>query len=506
MRRAASAALSALLLGGCAVGPDYQEPQVQTAERFRTGVAPGLSTAEPKYERWWQNFRDPVLDELVSRANAQNLDLRRALLALETSRAQFTIDFAKLLPDIETGLNYNYRRVDANQIGVQNQDALRQGFSNWQWGIATATWELDVWGAVRRQIESGVSRIQAEAAQYQAAVVSVRAEVAKSYVTLRQIQAQRKAFRDLANGYGKLVDAIEKKVRYQAGSKVELAEVQSRRSAAAADADRFDVLFEKEVENIGNLLAEPSDRVHALLAEDRPVPTIEMPISVGVPATLLRRRPDVAAAERNLQAATAEIGVAEANYLPRFFFYGDFTIQTPKFGNLGDWNSNMTYVVSPTMAWNFMGILTGATQAGVKQAKYRAQDALLRYQLASVVAVNEVQRSIASYVASRAARTNYQDAEEKIRSAYDLAFLQYNHGTIDIARLIQYLQASVVARDGLARAEGLTAINCVELYRSLGGGWEMDPPPRPVEGVREFNAHPKANDFLAPSGGKAAGE
>ena len=503
MRAAVSIPIAALALGGCAIGPDYSKPDLEFPGRFTAERDREIEATEPRSERWWQNFRDPVLDELLARADMQNIDLRRSLLALEAFRAQYTIDFSKLFPQMDTGLAYSWRRVDANQLGVPNPDALRVGFSNWQWNIASATWELDVWGAVRRQIEAGVSRVQASAAQFRAALVSVRADVAQSYMAIRQLQAQRAAFRDLARGYGKLVDAIDKKVRFQAGSRVELAEVRARQASALADAARFDGQIAQQVAGISILLAETPERVRAMVAEDRAVPSIEVPVRLGVPASLLERRPDVVAAERELQAATAEIGVAEAGYLPRFMFGGNFIIQSPEFSGLGDISKNMTYGITPAISWRFMDIITGAQQARVSQAQVNASDRLLQYQLAAVRAVNEVESSIASFTAARRVRGSFADAAREIQQAFDLAFMQYNAGTIDISRLIQFLQAFVQARDGLAQSEGLLARNTVELYRSLGGGWEMEPMPAAVDDIRRFRTAPTANDFLAPDGGRS---
>jgi NodT family efflux transporter outer membrane factor (OMF) lipoprotein len=492
-------ASTAALLNGCAVGPDYQEPQVPVEPRFTAKSDQSLAVTEPISERWWQNFKDPVLDELVSRADMQNIDLRRSLLALEEYRAQYTIDFAKLFPEMNTGLSFSNRQINGNSLGIQNPDVLQSNFDNWEWNIASAAWEIDVWGAVRRQIEAGVSRVQMSAAGYRAALVSIRAEVAQAYVTIRQLQAQRKAFRDLATGYGKLVVAIEKKVRYQAGSKVELGEVRSRQSSALAESVRFDGMIARQLSGLCILLAETPERVRGMVENEGKVPSVDMPIAVGIPSTLLMRRPDVQAAERNFQAATAEIGVAEAGYLPRFTFTGNFIIQTPDFSDISNVNKNMTYGITPAINWNFMNILTGAAEARVKQAKARSADALLRYQLTVVTAVNQVEASISAFTAARAVRSNFTDSAREINSSYDLAFMQYNAGTIDISRLIEFLQASVLARNGLAQAEGLVAQDCVELYRSLGGGWENSPMPTAVDDVKRFNPTPTANDFLAPT-------
>ncbi|MFM9144533.1 MAG: hypothetical protein ACKORL_03975, partial [Phycisphaerales bacterium] len=144
-RRALIAVAAMATAGGCAVGPDYERPQLEISDRFSPRPGAPATSSEPASERWWAKFNDPVLEDLVARADMQNIDLRRSLLALETFRAQYSIDFTRLFPDIDTGLAYSRRRVDANQIGVPNPDALRTPFSNWQWNIASATWELDVW-------------------------------------------------------------------------------------------------------------------------------------------------------------------------------------------------------------------------------------------------------------------------------------------------------------------------------------------------------------------------
>ncbi len=486
------------------MGPDYAKPEIPITPKFDAPVTPGLSASEPETERWWEQFQDPILNQLVARADMQNLDLKRALLAVESYRAQYTIDFSKLFPDIETGGSYARRRVDSNQIGVQNPDTLRRGFDTWQWTMAQATWEIDVWGAVRRQIESGVANVQATAESYRAALVSVRAEVAQAYMTVRQLQAQRAAAIDLVKGYDQLLGAIERKVQYEAGSNVELAEVRSRRSSAKGDAARFDGQIAQQITGIAVLLGEPPGNVRRLMEEARPIPVVSVPVSVGVPSALLLRRPDVRAAERRVQAATATIGVAEAAYLPRFTFTGNFIIQAPQFTGLGNVTANQTYNVNPTIMWNFMNILTGATEAGVIQAKAQTADALLQYQIAVIAAVNQVEAAIASFGASRDTRANYQDASASIEEAYGLAMRQYNAGTIDITRLILYLQQMLIARDGLAQAQGLVAQNYVELYRSLGGGWDTGPAPAPVDDTRRFNPTPTANDFLADDSAKKA--
>ncbi len=486
--------------GGCAIGPEYRAAEQPQPSQFATPLPDGVIPAEPVTEAWWTQFRDPVLDELIARAELQNLDLRRALLGVETYRAQYTIDFSKMFPDIGTGIGYARRRVDANQLGVVNKDALRQGFDTWTWSMASATWELDVWGSVRRQIEAGVSALQASAEDYAAAQVSVRAEIANAYVVIRQLQAQRAAFRELADGYARLLTAIEAKAKHGMASDVELGEIRARRAAAEGDAVRYDALVANQEAGIAILLAEPPTRVRAMLAQPKPVPTIDVPVAVGVPTSLLARRPDVRAAERRAQAANALIGVAQAAYLPKFLFTGYFNVQTPSFDQLGNVSQNQTYNANPVIVWNFMSILTGATQAAEKQAKAAALDALLQYQQVSVRAVNEVDAAIAVLASAGKVRSSYRNASESVGKAYDLAMRQYEAGTIDITRLVQYLETVIRARDGLAQAEGLVAQNYVELYRSLGGGWDATPAPKAIEELRMFNPAPTANDFLSHDG------
>lgn len=504
IRNACSVALCAAV-AGCAIGPDHQTPEMEVGERFSVRPPAGVTTAEVRTEAWWVTLDDPVLNDLVARVDLQNIDLRRALLAIETYRAQFTIDFSSSSPTSTPGSptagGASTRTRSACPTRTPCARASATGSGTWHRPRGRSTC-----GALRRQVEAGVSNLQASAAQYRGVLVGVRAEVANAYVTLRQLQAQREAIRRLAAGYDKLLFAIEAKVRAQVGSRTELAEIRSRRASALGDAARFDALIAQQVAGIAILLAETPGRVRDILEPVRPIPACEVPVAIGVPATLLARRPDVDAAERRLQAATAGIGVAQADYLPRFAFNGNFIIQTPDFANLTDISTNMTYGITPAITWNFMNILTGRSEAGVIQAKMRALDALLQYQQAVLTAVNQVERSVAAYGAALAARESYRVAAREIDDAYELAFMQYDRGTMNLSTLILYLQAAVVARDGLAQASGLTAQNYVELYRSLGGGWEASPMPEDWERVRkEFEAHPTANDFLAPPPKDAAG-
>jgi NodT family efflux transporter outer membrane factor (OMF) lipoprotein len=493
----AAIVVTSAAVAGCAIGPEYSKADLKPNPAFDSGMHEGVKAAEPATERWWLQFNDPVLAQLVERADMQNLDLKRALLAVETYRAQYTIDFSKLFPDIQTGIGYARRRVDSNQLGVQNPDVLRRGFDTWSWQMASATWELDVWGAVRRQVEAGVASLQATVEQYNGALVSVRAEVANAYMVVRQLQAQRAALAELAEGYAKLQVAVEAKSKHGMASDLELGEIRARRASADGDAVRLDGEIARQQSAIAILLGEPPASVRHLLAERKPVPTVDVPVAVGVPATLLQRRPDVRAAERRAQAANAEIGVAQAAYLPKFLFVGNFTVQTPDFANLGNVNQNQTYVANPAIAWNFMYILTGAAGAREKQAKAAALDALLQYQQASVRAVNEVDASITILDSSTKVRLNYRKANDAVGKAYDLAIRQYEAGTINITALVQYLESVVRARVGLAQSEGLVAQNYVELYRALGGGWDATPAPKAIEEMRMFNPAPTANDFLS---------
>lgn len=484
------------------VGPDYTQPEIAIPEKFDRPIPPGVRASVPPTERWWLAFEDPLLQEFIARAEMQNLDLKTAVSTLEQFRAQYDISFAQLFPDIDASFSYSRVKVNSNSIGASGADSAP--FDRWDYGMEMATWEIDLWGKLRRQVEGSLGRFQATAEEYRAALVSVRADVAQSYIAVRTLQAQRADSMELAAALEKVVKITEAQVRYQTANKIDLAEAKARRSASLAEVSRIEGQIASQIAGLSLLLGEMPGEVRKQMEKAAPIPVPHGEVAVGIPAELLKRRPDVRAAERNLAAYTADVGASVANYFPEFSLSGAIGVDAGTFSGMGNVSGNYTYFFGPSVRWDFFRIIKGQTEAEVNSARARMNSALLAYQRSILNAMKQVDAALANYSTSRGVRDSYADAFREIDGAYALAMRKYEVGTIDLTQLIQFLEILIQSRDGLSQGQGLVAQNLVELYRSLGGGWENTPMPSAVEDVKRFNPTPTANDFLAPSKPAAA--
>lgn len=490
--------LAAATVGGCMVGPDYTPPVAEAPKAFDRPLPEGVTPGAPPTERWWLAFRDPLLEEFIARAELQNLDLKTAVATIEQYRSQYDISFAALFPDIDASAGYSRNRVNGNSIGVTS-GADNSAFNRWTYGMEMATWEIDLWGKLRRQVEASMGRYEATAEEYRAALVSVRADVAQAYITVRTLQAQRTNAVDLAAALERVVKITEAQVRYQTANKIDLAEAKARRSASLAEVARIEGQMAEQVAGLSLLLGEMPGEVRRQMEQVRPIPAPIGEVAVGIPADLLRRRPDIRAAERGLAAATADIGVAEAGYLPELSLAGAIGVDASSFSGLGNVSGNLTYFAGPSIRWDFFRIVKGQTQAEVNAAKARMNIALLAYQNSVLTAMKQVDSALANYTSSRGVRDSYSDAFREVNGAYDLALRKFENGTIDLTQLIQFLEILIQSRDGLAQGEGLVAQNLIELYRSLGGGWETSPLPPAADPVAphlqaETPEDPKSTD------------
>jgi NodT family efflux transporter outer membrane factor (OMF) lipoprotein len=489
------------VLHGCMIGPDYTRPEIPTPEKFDRSLPKGMSADVPKTELWWQDFHDPLLEEFITRAELQNLDLKSAVAVLEQYRAQYDIAFSNLFPDINADTSYSRVKVNSNSVGAAGADVAP--FNRWTYGMSMASWEIDIWGKIRRQIQGAQGRYAATAEEYRAALVSVRADVAQAYIAVRVLQALRVNAIELSAALEKVVKVTEAQVRYQTANKIDLAEARARFSASLAEVSTIEGNLASQINGLSLLLGEMPGEVRRQMNDPVAVPTAEGDLAVGIPAELLRRRPDIRAAELNLAAATADIGAAEANYLPELSLTGTIGVDAATFSGMGNVSGNLTYFFGPTLRWDFFRIVKGQTQAEVTGAKARTNAALVGYQRAILKAMKEVDTAIANYSTSRGVRDSYAAANGEVMSAYHLAIRKYEMGTIDLTQLIQFLQILIQSRNGLVQGQGLVAQNLVEVYRSLGGGWETSPLPPAADPVAPLIA-PDTAPATTAAAGKAA--
>ncbi|GAB7128184.1 efflux transporter outer membrane subunit [Silvimonas sp. JCM 19000] len=464
--------MAGLTLAGCAtVGPDFQRPTASLPARWQTEAQPAADAALEisRDVRWWQTFNDAELSALLERVTAANFDVRLASSRWLQARAARRIRGADAQPEVTAAASY--QRARSSQNGLLDSAGLdgKQAFNLWQTGV-DATWELDLWGRVRREIESADASVEVSADLRRGVLLAVYAETARDYLQLRGVQVQQTIVRqnlDIARQNLQLTQ-----IRLAAGvaTRLETAEASARISAIEA---RLPVLENERRRLVNALSFLLGAAPHALEPELQtgPATLAALPLSVplGLPSELAERRPDIRAAEARLHAATADIGVAVGDFYPRITLSADLGLQALRFADLDQWGSR-TFGVGPALSVPIFegGRLKG--QVALRQAQQQA--ALIEFQRTVLTAWHEVDDALGDYAARQQAHARLAATVQQDQIALDNAQRQYVAGATD------FLQVLTVQRDllaaQLALADSATAVSMalVSLYTALGGGWE----------------------------------
>ena len=476
MKRLRAPLLLTAALAGCSVGPDYR-PKAPA----ELGVPDAFSvTAPPTAQdltRWWQSFDDPILGQLVERAAATNLDLAQATARLRQAREALIQNRASLLPTLNGSAGYSRSetlRGGGTTITLPDGTVQNVGGgsgSNFSLGL-DAQYQLGLFGEVRRTVEA--SRAQYEASGFDQATVllSVQAEVARNYVLARLYQLQ------LANARDSLAlqdDNLEiAGFRVQAGLVSSLDQEQARvqRAQTAASVPSIEQQYNAAVSRLGVLTGAAPGALKPLLEAVKPIPRGPQAAGVGIPADVLRQRPDVRAAERNLAAATAQIGVAKAALYPALAISGSISNNA---GNVGDLLQTITG-----------GLFAGVTQAIFNGGRLRSQvrgaeaatdAALAAYKASVLTALEEIENAVIALSTAEAREREFAVALDAANNSAILSRSQYRTGLTDFTTLSQQEASLLSARNSAAQARADHATALVQLYTALGGGWDSSVTP-----------------------------
>jgi multidrug efflux system outer membrane protein len=456
--------LAVALLAACAVGPDYQAPVTEAAPFV---AAPAAAVSEQPFEAaWWKQFQDPVLDSLIERALKDDLDLKIALARVEESRAFLGASRRNRWPGVVAAVS----RTESNQ-----QQPLfstdRIDSESYSAGLATL-WELDLFGRVRRGVEAARADDDATVADLRDAQVLIAAEVARNYVELRGAQKRLAVARENL-GYSKeTLDLTRVRLELGRGTELDVASAAARFSATEATIPPLVEAEQVAANRLAVLLGERPGALAAELAPREITPHLTT-IAVDSPAALLQRRPDIRAAERELAAATARIGVAKADLFPRLTLSGFIGFVAGDAGQLGE-SSSRAWSLSPALSW--AGFERG-TYANVAVAEARTHAALAAYELTVLHALEETENAFVSYGTQRSRLESVVDQATASRTAAELARIQYREGALDFLRLLDAERTLLQAEDAVAAAESDLNASVVLIYKALGGGWEAAPVP-----------------------------
>ncbi|MBN2124740.1 MAG: efflux transporter outer membrane subunit [Deltaproteobacteria bacterium] len=454
---------------GCAtVGPDYFPPETGGIPSWHTELQGGLSAGQtdPRtLAAWWKTLNDPQLSALMERATAGNLDLKEARARVREARARRGLAGTELFPTL-----------DANGSATRSRSSEETGTGKTREFFATgfdAGWELDLFGGVRRSIEAADADLQAAREDLHDVLVSLLAETALNYVETRTYQARLTSA--VANLKAQEETYELTRAQYLAGLSDELAVQQARYNLENTRSQIPDLRtgLEGALNRLAVLLGEQPGKIHAALQEERPIPMTPTEIAVGVPADLLRRRPDLRRAERELAAQTARIGVATAEGYPKITLSGSIGLEALSSGDLLTAGSR-TWSIGPRIVWPIFD--AGAVRRNIEVQSALQEQALIRYETTLLSALEEVENSLVAYVQEQRRRESLEAAARAAQSAVDLAQEKYRAGLIDFSGVLDAQRSLLNFQDQLARSEGTVTSNLVRLYKALGGGWTPSVP------------------------------
>ncbi len=463
MNRTLLLASSTLLLAACAVGPNYQPPETKAPEFHNAD--PAVVQTQPFEAAWWQQFGDPTLDNLIERALTSDLDLKVAAARVAESRALLSAARRERWPGADIAVAHS--KSKEQQPGFTTD---RISIESNQVGVATL-WELDLFGRVRRGAEAAAADAQAAEADLRDAQVLVAAEVASTYLDLRGAQKRLAVARENLASQRETLSLTRVRLDLGRGGELDVASAAARLAATEASIPPLIAAEASAAHRLAVLVGQQPGTLDSELAPHELAPRLTT-LAVGSPEDLLRRRPDVRAAERELAAATARIGVAKADLFPRLTLSGFIGFIAGDASELGE-AASRAWSVSPVLSW---GGLEPGVRSQIVAAEARAQGALAVYDRIVLRALEETETAFVGYAQSRVRFASVVDEAAASRRAAELARVQYREGALDFLRLLDAQRTVLQAEDAVAAAETELNTSVVLIYKALGGGWEAAGP------------------------------
>lgn len=452
-----------LALSGCLLGPDYVRPTVPTPATFRFETT---EAAEVANAMWWEQFKDPVLNDLIAAALADNNDVKIAAARVDQFLGQFVTTRSALFPQINAGFDASRQRVSVAGVPTL-PPGVSPVFNEFQAPLM-ASWEIDFFGKVRRQTESARASLLASEEGRRATILSLVASVASAYINLRDLDQQlsiAKATTESRAGSVKVFQA-----RFAGGdvSQMELAQSESEYEASLATIPQIETQIAQQEDSLSVLLGHnPGPILRGRELTELEVP----PVPAGLPSDLLQRRPDLRQAEQNLIAANALIGAARALYFPTISLTGLFGTASGQFSNL---------FTGPARIWSYAGSLTvpiftaGSISGQVSQAEAQQQQALFQYQQSIQVAFQEVDDALIALQKSREQLVVQGRQVDALRTYSRLARLRYEGGYTSYIEVLDAERSLFNAQLSYTQTNGLVFNSLISLYKAMGGGWVVE--------------------------------
>jgi NodT family efflux transporter outer membrane factor (OMF) lipoprotein len=471
-----------LILASCIkVGPNYQRPEVKLEPAWQDAGDKRVDTSPAEFRLWWRAFDDPTLDRLITEAYHENLTLRIAGVRVLEAWAQIGVAIGNLYPQTQqlTGSVERIHESAGTPIAGTSASAPRfRGLLYWQSQLGfTASWEIDFWGKFRRAIESADESFQASVANYDNSLVTLLANVANFYINIRTLERRLEIAQQNVKTQRESLEIAQ--ARFEGGTTSQR-DVEQARTVLASTQATVPVLLtqlRQAQDALSVLLGKPPSReIDELAGGPRgAIPTPPSYVVAGIPADLLRRRPDVRAAEYNAMAQAAQIGVAKAQLFPAFSLTGNFGPFSTDVGRntlaeMFRW-INRQGSVGPAFQWNILNY--GRLRNTVRVEDARFQELLITYQNTVLSAQQDVEDNLTAFLRNQEQASFLQVSADAAKNSLDLAIIQYREGITDFTTVLTAQQSLLSAQDSLATSLGNIASSLVGVYRALGGGWEI---------------------------------
>ncbi|MEI6892576.1 MAG: efflux transporter outer membrane subunit [Pontiella sp.] len=458
-----------LVLNGCSslpsVGPDYVEPELEIPDAWHEAVQDEFKSGEPDLQTWWTVFNDPTLNMLIERASTNNLDLKTAVARIEQSASLLGVSASQWWPELSAGGSAStYKITQANTYG----GAIDREGELYDVGISMA-WELDLWGRIRRSVESADASLQASVENYRDILVVLYSDIALNYINVRTLQERIHYAENNLEAQNETLTLT--KNRFDSGlvPALDVSQSQLNHSRTQSVIPPLKLELVEAINRLSVLMGEMPYALYKELEEIKPIPTVSGDLIVGVPADLLRQRPDIRRAERELASQHALIGATKAELYPTLSLPGSLAVQTS--GSDLFTGDNLYYSFAPQLRWNLFNGKRIRSQVNAEEAGTKA--ALYTYEQALLLALEEVEYQMAAY-ANETDRAGFLDvAAASAERSVELVTELYTSGLTDFQNVLNMEQALLDQQDQLALSKGLISAHLVGVYKALGGGWDM---------------------------------
>ncbi len=468
----------ALLTTGCTLGPNFVRPKAKVQAHWLEDYDPHIKSAPTDLKEWWKVFNDPTLNELIETAYKQNLDLQITGLRIYEARARLGVAVGYQYPQEQTiGAS-----ATANQISdrAPNSATADKYFTDYQTRF-DASWELDLWGRYRRGVESATASLYAAIANYDDALVSLTAEVARTYVLIRTYEERLKFARENVKNQEKALQLAW--ARYEEGvtSELDVTQAASLLKQTESLIPKLEMQLRQAKNAMALLLGITPAEVQTILDKPGPIPTAPPEVVVGVPADLLRRRPDIRLAEYQAAAQCARIGIAKADLYPSFSLGGFIGFETSEKGSqLSNNNAHFSDLLSKGSIGYLIGSFIrfpifnyGRLKNKVRIEDARFQQLIANYKNTVLRAAKEVEDGMIGFLKAQEEARSISHSVAYYRQSMEIALLQYRAGDTSYQRVVDIQRDLTKEEDRLAAAQGAIATNLIATYKALGGGWQI---------------------------------